>query len=108
VSYKKLIKDTLAPLGIPVAFQSYSGDAKTYITYSCYLEQGEEWAEDEEIATGFYVQVDIWSKADYTTLEGQVKIAMLSAGFKRTSAQDFYENDTKTYHKALRFFMLSN
>jgi len=107
MNYKKLIMDTLASLTVPVEFQVYSGTAATYITFLCYNEQGEEWAEDAEIATGYYVQVDIWSKSDYTTLEGQVKDALIVAGFSRTSAQDLYEPETKTYHKALRFVYVS-
>lgn len=103
MNYKKLIRDTLVPLGVPVEFSNYSGDETTYITFFRYNEQGEEWAEDEEIATGYYIQVDIWSKSDYTILEDQVKAAMISAGFSRSSAQDFYEKDTGIYHAAIRF-----
>lgn len=99
----KKVKDSLASITVPVSFQVYLGSETTYITYFCYNEQGEEWAENEEIATGYSVQVDIWSKTDYTTLVGQVTAAMLAAGFTRASSQDLYESDTKTYHKALRF-----
>lgn len=77
----KLILDTLKLLGVPITFQTYSGSATTYITYFCYNEQGEAWAENKEIATGFYVQVDIWSKGDYINLVDQVKAAMEAAGF---------------------------
>ena len=103
-----MINDTLVsalqPLGVPVSFRNYSGSALTYITFFCYNEQGEAWAENEEIATGFYYQVDIWSKGDYLTLTTQVKNAMEAAGFIRTMAQDLpYEPDTKIYHRAMRF-----
>lgn len=99
----KLIKDTLSSLGVPVSFQTYSGNEKTYITFFSYNEQGEEWAENKEIATCFYVQVDIWSKFDYVKLEEKIKQAMEPVGFRRVSAQELYESDTKTFHKALRF-----
>ncbi len=98
-----LIVTTLTPLGVPVSFQKYSGAATTYITFFCYNEQGEEWAENKEIATGFYVQVDVWSKGDYSVLADQVEVAMIVAGFIRTSAQDLYESDTQIFHKAVRF-----
>jgi hypothetical protein len=103
----KLIKDTLSPLGVHVSFQTYSGNEKTYITFFSYNEQGQEWAENKEIATCFYVQVDIWSKSDYVKLEEKVKQAMEKAQFKRISAQELYESDTKTFHKALRFAYVS-
>lgn len=97
------VKDALAPLGVPLSFSVYIGSATTYITFFCYNEQGEEWSENEEIVTGYYVQVDIWSKGSYIDLADQVMTAMISAGFKRMTAQDLYESDTKTFHKALRF-----
>jgi len=108
MNYKKKIKDALTSLNVPLEFQNYTGSATTYITYFCYTEQGEAWAENEEIATGYYVQVDIWSKANYTTLEGQVMAAMIAAGFNRTSAQDLFEKDPKIFHKAIRFVYVSD
>ena len=99
----KLIHDTLTPLNVPVNLQTYSGKAPMYITYHVYDEMGEEWAENEEIATGYYIQVDVWSAGDYLILVDNVKAAMKAAGFKRDYAQDFYENDTKIFHKAIRF-----
>lgn len=107
MNYKSFVKSTLTPTGVPVEFQAYTGAAATYITYFCYNEQGEEWAENEEIATGYYIQVDIWSKSNYTALENQIKTLMLTAGFKRSYARDLYENDTGIYHKAMRFIYLS-
>lgn len=103
MNINKLIKDTLNILGVPVSFQTYKGSEKTYITYFCYNEQGEAWAENKEIATGFYIQVDVWSKTDYTELVEMVMTTMLAAGFTRTIAQDLYENDTQIYHKTMRF-----
>lgn len=107
MNYKKLIIDTLTPLAIPVQFLSYSGNEEAYITFFCYNEQGECWAENKEIATGIYVQVDIWSKTDYTALEEQVKERMSAAGFSRTTCSDYYEPDTKIYHKAMRFIYIN-
>ena len=103
MNVNKLIKDSLSSLTVPVSFQTYAGTLTTYITFFCYNEQGEAWAEDQEVATGFYVQVDVWSKDDYTTLAGQVQAAMIAAGFSRTTSADLYESDTKIFHRALRF-----
>jgi len=103
MSIGKTVKDILIPLGAPVSRSNYNDSEATYITYFCYNEQGEEWAENVEIATGYYVQVDVWSDTDYVPLVAQVQAAMIAAGFIRTTAQDLYEPDTKTYHKALRF-----
>jgi hypothetical protein len=100
----KLIIDTLKPTNIPVAFQFYSGKETTYITFSEYLQMGESYSDDVEELTGHYIQVDVWSKTDYSTITAQVKSLMLSAGFKRTDEIDLFEPDTKVFHKGMRFF----
>jgi hypothetical protein len=107
MNLNNLIIDTLKPLGVPVAFQTYSGTATTYITFFFYNSKGELFADDEEIETGFYIQVDVWSKGDYTSIVQQVKDLLKEAGFRRTTETDLYEPDTKIYHKVLRFSYVS-
>ncbi|MFR1708874.1 MAG: hypothetical protein ACLSV2_08235 [Clostridium sp.] len=102
----KLIIDTLKPLNIPVSFQRYSGKADTYITFHEYFTSGEEYEDDEEALTAHYIQVDVWSKVDYTDLVKSIKELMLKAGFKRLNEADLYEEDTKIYHKGLKFYYL--
>lgn len=99
----KLIMDTLKPLNLPVANLRYAGTASTYITFFTYNEQGEAWAENKEIATGFYMQVDVWSNGDFTALVEQAKTLLEGAGLSRTYATEMFEVDTKIYHKVLRF-----
>lgn len=99
----KLIIDTLSPIGVPVTFQNYAGKETTYITFFTYLEQGEEFADDEEIVTGHYIQVDVWSKGNYMEVVNEVKERMKQAGFRRRSEYELYEKDTKIFHKVLRF-----
>lgn len=74
-----------------------------YVEYEIFDEFGEEWAENKEIATNYYIQVDIFSKTDYSSLEDMVKQKMASTGFNRSMAADLYEQDTGLYHKAMRF-----
>ena len=89
-----LIIDTLSNLNIPVCFHNYTGSESTYITFFEYVEKGEKWADNIEKETGHYIQVDIWSKTDYSTLVDNVLEKMLAAGFKRQYSNDLYENDT--------------
>ena len=102
----KLILETLSPLGIPVAFQKYSGSASTYITFHEYLETGEHYEDDLETFTGHYIQLDVWSKDDYSSLVKNIKSELQTIGFKRLDEADLYEPDTSLYHKGLRFFYL--
>ena len=106
IEIKDLIKNTLQSLNIPVCFQRYLGKETTYITFSEYVGQGEEWAENKEIATGHYIQIDVWSKSDYASIVNQSKELLISAGFKRTYETELYENDTQIFHKVLRVFYL--
>lgn len=98
------ILTALSDVGCPVQFQHYNGKADTYITFFTYLDQPEQHADDQEVITGYYVQVDVWSKRDYTQLVQDVHEKMVLAGFRKREFYDLYENDTKIYHKAMRFF----
>jgi len=102
----KLVSDSLKPLNIPVTFQKYSGKSEIYVTFHEYLATGEEFEDDEEASTGHYIQIDVWSKSDYTTIVNSIKERMASAGFKRLNEADFYEEDTGIYHKGIKFFYL--
>lgn len=103
MNIRKAIKDALNTLGVPVSFSVYTGTSTPYITFFLYNEQGEAWGENKELATGYSVQVDIWSKVDNPGLADQAKTTMTTAGFKRITAHDLYESDTKVFHKAMRF-----
>ncbi|CUU45471.1 prohead protease [Clostridium beijerinckii] len=115
VNIKKLVKDTLSDAEIlnltadkKVYFLHANNPTSPYIEYEFYDENGEEWAENKEIATNYYVQVDIFSKTDYTNLENKIKEKMTNAGFMRSTSADLYENDTQLFHKAMRFFITLN
>jgi hypothetical protein len=106
MSINQLVINALKDIGVPVSFQVYSGTADTYITFFCYLENGELYADDIQQGTAYYVQVDVWSKGNYSSIVEQVKSAMKQAGFSFLSAYDLYEEDVKIYHKVLRFYYL--
>lgn len=82
----------------------HATNAKTpYLEYQIIGEYGEAYAENKEVATNYTVQVDIFSVGDYTSLENKVKEKMIKAGFNRANGADLYEQETKLYHKAMRF-----
>lgn len=102
----KLIIDLLKPLNVPVSLQRYTGKADTYITFHEYFTSGEEYEDDEEVLTAHYIQVDVWSKVDYSEIVKKTKELLLKAGLKRLNEIDLYEEDTKIYHKGLKFYYL--
>ena len=82
-----ILVKALKPLGVPVSWQTYSGTSSSYITFFCYNEQGVAWAENEEIATGYYVQVDLWSKSgDDSSLVDQVKSTLEIEGLQTNNS----------------------
>lgn len=103
MSMNALILSLLEELPVPVEYMDYSGAANTYITFFFYNEQGVLHGDDIEEVTGYGVQVDVWSKGDYTQLVEDVKSNLEEAGFRRNYATDLFENDTKIYHKVIRF-----
>lgn len=98
----KLIIDTLKPLGIPVSFQVYKGTATTYITFFEYNERPGLNADDKELQTNVYYQIDVWSKADYTSLVANAKRLLNEVGFSRINEFEQYEEDTGIYHRIIR------
>lgn len=103
MSLNQMILSTLASLDIPVAFQTYSGNAETYITFFIYLDKIEVHADDDEFITGQYIQLDIWAKGDYTNLVKEIHQSMKEAGFIKLNFYDLYEKDLKIYHKVMRY-----
>lgn len=101
-----IIMTALSSINVPKAFMKYNGTASTYIVFFVFNEAGQEFADNDETATQYNVQVSVFSKTDLSTLVDSVITAMKTAGFNRTSAIDLFEEETQFYHKAIRFAYL--
>lgn len=99
----KLIKDTLKPTNIPVSLRKYTGTKEQYITF--FTEDYPELnADDSEQVTGYFVQIEVFSKSNYSNLVKQVARLMKSAGFERISFRDDpYSKEIKMLHKVMTF-----
>lgn len=105
------IETALATLTCPVNFIQMDDYAyiKTFpsVTYFCYLDQAEEHADNAETAHGYYIQLDVWNKANYMALVENIRSLMHAAGFGYISGQDLVEAanqpDGPIYRKMLRF-----
>lgn len=100
------IEETLKPLKISTSFQVRKGHDCTYIAFNEYLEQGEEFSEDNEEITGHYIQMNLFSKVESNELIKLIKSAMKKAGFKRLAEYNLYEPETRYYNHVFRFFYL--
>lgn len=99
-----LIISTLKPTNVPVNFQVYTGDETTFITFFELNQMSAMQGEDIEIKTQHSFQVDVWSEGNYATLVKQVRDLMIDAGFRRITEHEFYEQETRTFHKVFRFY----
>lgn len=103
----ELVKNSLQPLNVPVEFQTYEGEDDPYITFFEYLDQGEMFSDDKENNTGYYIQIDLWSKWNLEELKKDTIKLLKANGFvKRTIHDAPYEPDTEIFHKVLRFFFI--
>ena len=74
-----------------------------YITFFELVNVDDQYADDKAYASEIHYQVDVWSKGNTGPIAIEVNKTMEALGFYRTGAVDLYEDDTKTYHKALRY-----
>lgn len=108
MSIHSLIINTLRPIGVPISLQVYEGTEETYMTFFEYLQQGEQFSDDNEQATGHYIQIDIWSKGNYNKIIKKTKELLKEKNFVRKYETELYESDTKIYHKVMRFFFIED
>ena len=100
------IETALANLSVPFAFMYYDGNADTYVTYQ-HTDSGGTLAGDNSILNCVdYYDFDVYSKTNFFPVIEELKTKLKAAGFlwqpSRSSA-DFYERDTKMYHKTICF-----
>jgi len=103
VSLNKLIKETLEPLGVPVSFANYNNTADTYIVFLEYNQAPRINADDEELITKHFLQVDVFSKGNFLDLVKQLKKRMKAVGFARMFESETYDEDMKMFRKIIRF-----
>lgn len=101
----KLIIDTLSQTGLPVAYQTYRGDEDDFIRFF-YLPNVDYEADDDEIYTTRYVQVDIFTPGNPKSYAKQVKDLMKEQGFKKNFEHEVYDEDEKTFHYIFRFYKI--
>lgn len=74
-----------------------------YITFFELTNFGSLYSDDSESVSEIHFQIDIWSKTNTSPIAMEVDRTLKELSFQRTSSADLYEDDTKTYHKALRY-----
>mgnify|MGYP007099064080 FL=1 len=80
----------------------------THITFYYITDTDANHSDDKNEAEEYYIQVDIWSEEDCFLLKRKIKKLLKKAGFTYFAGNDDYEQDTKIYHKAARFYFSIN
>lgn len=95
----------VALLGGPYIYQLKAPEGlDKYITLFELTNFDSAWADDTALLAEVHLQVDVWVKeASTSAIAAEVDKTMKVLGFKRTGSADLYEDDTKIFHKALRY-----
>lgn len=93
-----LLKQALAPLGLPCEPEVYEGDARDYIVYNYADERPALDADDDSLLDETSVQVHYFTPGDPHAVKKGIRRRLRAAGFYVTGTQQFYEDDTKYRH----------
>ncbi|CAG9608052.1 hypothetical protein [Pseudoneobacillus rhizosphaerae] len=103
----EFVTSTLSDIGAPVVFQAYpagSTPPAQYITFHEYHTGPELEAADVEITTERLINLNVWSKSNYTSLVNSVRKTLEKAGFERTFEFDApYMDGDSHFNKVMRF-----
>lgn len=75
----------------------------TYIEYEILSKKYSDYAGDNSIAENYLIQVDIFSKANFSDLEEVIEAVLKEKGYRFVESVDLYEDDTKLYHLSSRY-----
>jgi len=96
-------------VSIPVAYMFYEGHGEPFVVYGQQDADKSLSADDKLVGYVDYYDFDVYATGNYLAIVESVKALLKANGFvwqpSRTS-QDFYEPDTKYYHKTLNFAYL--
>ena len=98
------IETLLTALQVPYAYMFYEGNADTYITYMQQSKDDALAGDDKVIGFVMYYDFDVYSKGDYTGIVDSLIEAFENAGWTYQPSRespDFYERDTKIFHKTI-------
>lgn len=97
----------LSLIGGPRVYSVYSPDSVDfpYITIQEVGNNNIEFGDNSATRAQINVQVDVWSKNDYTNVVSRVDDILTGIGYERYFAIDLYEFDTRVLHKPLRYWI---
>lgn len=76
---------------------------ETYIEYEIIRKEYDDYCANDNLSENYLIQVDIFSKGNYDNLEKVIEEVLKEKDYRFVQSADMYEEDTKLYHKAMRF-----
>lgn len=95
-------------LGGKRVYQIKAPDANEYprITFFEVNNLDSDYADNAAVSVEIRLQIDIWSRSNYSAIVERVNEIMESLGFARYYSIDLYESDIDVFHKALRYLQI--
>lgn len=103
MNLNNLIISTLNPLNVPVAKGRYNQKADTYIVFIEYNQAARMNADDIELITKHFYQVDVFSKGNFDDLVNDVRSRLIDAGFYRMFESQTFDEDMNMHRAIMRF-----
>ena len=75
---------------IPAEFITYTGKSKTYITYAFIDDDPALFAEDQEVGSVAYIDIDIFSNGNYLAIERRIKEVMAMYKLSSIDIADYF------------------
>jgi len=91
-------------LDVPVAHLKYKGNSKKYVVWTIINEEPLFSYEDDIQYSKVTVDIDIYSDSNYLNVMSSIKNIMKQNEWAwEEDSSEFYETDTKLYHKTCTF-----
>lgn len=98
------IKKILNLENVKVAHLRYKGNKKTYVVWTIIEDEPSSSSDDEITDSEVTVDIDIYSDSNYLEIMRLIKTKMKENDWTWDGdSQEFYEEDTKLYHRTCSF-----
>lgn len=94
----QVLKQTLAPCGLPVYATVYEGRGKDFIVFVMADEHPDMCGDDEQITEICYPDIHYFSRGDPEGMKKYLRALLRKAGFIITGTTELYEKDTRYHH----------
>lgn len=79
--------------------------ADTYIEWQILNNTEDDFIGNSNLTDEFLIQVDIFTKGDFTALEEAIKLVLKEKGYGNKGSFDTYEEDTFLFSSKMRFLL---